>query len=70
MSQGDVVGEYLSAAARSDLAFWYHDPACDPADELPGKQKRLRDFLALDPHGAGGPARGYWTAFVPGLENG
>ncbi len=62
--------ECLAVAARSNISFWYHDPAVDSADDLPEKQRVMRDFLSRDPDGAGGPARGYWTAMVSPPEGG
>jgi hypothetical protein len=53
----------LGFAARSDVNFTYHDAGEDDADELPEKQRLLRQFLDLDPDGAGGVALDYWTAW-------
>jgi hypothetical protein len=62
--------ECLCIAARDDTGFCYYDPQRDTADDLAEKRRQLRRFLACDPDGAGGPARAYWTSFVPGLEDG
>lgn len=50
----------LGHAADIDVNFVYHDDG-DPPDQLPAKKVALRQFLDLDPEGAGGPARDYWT---------
>jgi hypothetical protein len=52
----------LAAFAATDLDFTYHDEDDDPST-LPLKRALLADFLAMDPAGAGGPARGYWTSW-------
>lgn len=62
--------ECLCIAVRDDTGFCYYDPERDTADDLAEKRRQLRRFLACDPDGAGGPARAYWTSFVPGLEDG
>lgn len=54
--------ECLSFAASNDLDFVYNDDSDDPAF-LPKKQALLAEFLRLDPEGAGGPAREYWTCW-------
>jgi len=48
--------ECLSLDAATDLGSHRDDTSL-----LPQKQELLRRFLALDPDGAGGPAREYWT---------
>jgi len=53
----------FTLCAENDVNFFYHDPEYDAPDELPEKRRLLRDFLALDPEGAGGPARDYWTGW-------
>ncbi|MDJ0947238.1 MAG: SMI1/KNR4 family protein [Kiloniellales bacterium] len=53
----------LSFAAGEDLDFVHHDVEGDPPEALPGKQAALRRFLELDPEGAGGTARDYWTTW-------
>lgn len=55
--------ESLHLVAASRINFCYHDPDYDAADVLPHKQLLLSDFLAIDPDGAGGPAREYWTSW-------
>lgn len=52
----------LALAADTDFDFVYHDND-DPPDLLPCKQSILRQFLDLDPEGAGGSARDYWTTW-------
>jgi len=52
--------ECLILVAQTDIDFVSHDHDDDPA-LLPRKQQLLRCFLAFDPLGAGGPAKGYWT---------
>ncbi len=52
--------ECLTLVAESDIDFTYHDED-DPPDLLPRKKELLSRFLALDPLGAGGLAREYWT---------
>lgn len=54
--------ECLSLVAANDLAFVCHDESDDDS-LLPVKQLLLGRFLAMDPEGAGGPARDYWTAW-------
>jgi hypothetical protein len=49
--------------AQADIDFIYHDSDEDSNDELPMKQKLLTEFLSLDPEGAGGRARDYWTTW-------
>lgn len=54
--------ECLSIVATNDLNFMYHDDSDDPA-LLPKKRALLAKFLSIDPDGAGGPAREYWTCW-------
>ena len=54
--------ECLSLVAATDFSFVYHGDD-DDASLLPQKSERLARFLALDPAGAGGPAREYWTCW-------
>ena len=54
----------LALAADTDFDFVYHDEnEDDPTRLLPRKQAVLRRFLDLDPEGAGGSARDYWTSW-------
>lgn len=55
--------ECLYMFAANDLNFIYHDPTYDDDALLPRKRELLAQFLAIDPEGAGGPARDYWTAW-------
>ncbi len=55
--------ECLYMFAANDLDFIYHDPTDDDDALLPRKRALLAQFLAIDPEGAGGPARDYWTAW-------
>jgi hypothetical protein len=52
----------LRLVAESDVNFVYHDEDDDDA-LLVRKRELLRQFLAADPDGAGGPAREYWTSW-------
>lgn len=63
--------ECLYLVASNDLNFVYHDDSDDPL-LLPQKRALLARFLALDPEGAGGPARDYWTTWgvTPAAEPG
>ena len=54
--------ECLILVAQTDINFVYHDTSDDPA-VLPKKQQFLQCFLAIDPSGAGGPGRSYWTCW-------
>lgn len=54
--------ECLSLVAATDLRFIYHGEDDDPS-LLPQKSELLTQFLSLDPDGAGGPAREYWTCW-------
>ncbi len=62
-SSAQKMFESLLLVATSNIDFCYHDPDYDPAYILPQKQKLLAEFLAIDPNGAGGPARDYWTCW-------
>jgi hypothetical protein len=54
--------ECLWMVASNDLNFVYHDDSED-SSLLPQKRALLARFLSLDPDGAGGPAREYWTCW-------
>jgi len=54
--------ECLSLVATSDLNFIRHDED-DDAALLPRKRELMNQFLSLDPEGAGGPAKDYWTCW-------
>lgn len=54
--------ECLSIVASNDLSMVYHNKSDDPA-LLAKKRELLKKFLSLDPEGAGGPAREYWTCW-------
>jgi len=54
--------ECLTLVASTDLNFIYHDES-DDSSLLPRKRELFARFLALDPDGAGGPAKGYWTTW-------
>lgn len=55
--------ECLSFVATSDLNFVCHDSDYDDASMLPEKKRILKEFLNIDPLGAGGAAKGYWTCW-------
>jgi len=57
-----VMFRCLNFMAEAEVNFIYHDED-DPPEELPLKQGLMAEFLALDPEGAGGVARDYWTAW-------
>jgi hypothetical protein len=52
----------LCLVAGNDVDFIYHDDDDDPS-LLPRKRGLLAEFLRLDPAGAGGPGRDYWTSW-------
>ncbi len=52
----------LSIVASNDFNIVYHGDADDDA-LLPRKRALLTRFLNLDPDGAGGPGRAYWTCW-------
>ena len=52
----------LNLMAEAEVNFIYHDEQ-DPPEELPLKQALMAQFLALDPNGAGGVAKAYWTSW-------
>lgn len=54
--------ECLCIVAANDFNFVYHDES-DDSTLLPQKQLLLARFLSIDPDGAGGPARDYWTCW-------
>ncbi len=65
----------LTVAGRSDSNFAYFHAESDidadseqgmenTHDDLAAKQEIMREFLGLDPEGAGGVARKYWTQYV------
>ena len=51
----------LAFAADTDINFYYQDVDEDSPDLLAHKRELLSQFLDLDPDGAGGPGRAYWT---------
>jgi len=54
--------ECLCMVAANDFSFIYHGEN-DDAALLPQKGLLLAEFLRIDPEGAGGPARDYWTCW-------
>jgi hypothetical protein len=54
--------ECLAIVAGNDVNMVYHEESDDPA-LLAKKRELLGQFLSLDPEGAGGPAREYWTCW-------
>ena len=61
-SSGCKMFECLALDAAADFSFVYHSDK-DDASLLPKKRELLAQFLSLDPGGAGGPARDYWTSW-------
>ena len=55
--------ECLAFEVRAGVDFVYHATGSDDPSLLPEKRRLLAKFLSLDPDGAGGPAREYWTAW-------
>lgn len=53
----------LRFLAENGWTFFHHDEADGP-DAVAARIELLRRFLAIDPTGAGGPARSYWTAWL------
>lgn len=62
-SNSEAMFRCLTFMAQSTLDFIYHDEECDDSSVLPAKRDLLSQFLALDPTGAGGAARDYWTTW-------
>jgi hypothetical protein len=62
-SSSEAMYRCLLFFARQEINFFYPDEIYDSAEELEIKRKLLRDFLDLDPSGAGGPAIDHWTAW-------
>jgi hypothetical protein len=54
--------ECLSFVAATDFSFISHGDDED-SSLLPQKRELLARFLSLDPDGAGGVAREYWTCW-------
>ena len=52
----------MTFAANQAIDFVHHDEDDDP-NSLPVKRELLKQFLALDADGAGGPGLRYWTSF-------
>jgi hypothetical protein len=61
-SSSEKMFECLLFAELTDVNFIYHDDNDDPT-LLSRKRDLMSQFLALDPYGAGGPARRYWTTW-------
>ena len=57
----------LSLVAATDFDFIYPGQDDDPS-LLSKKRERMAEFLSLDPDGAGGPARKYWTCWGAAAE--
>jgi|GEM_PF-676873 hypothetical protein len=55
--------ESLIFVANAEIGFVYGDPDEDTEQELVHKGHLLAQFLSIDPDGAGGPARDYWTSW-------
>jgi hypothetical protein len=62
-SSSEAMYRCLLFFAKQEINFFYHDEEVDSAEELENKRKLLKDFLDLDPLGAGGQAIDYWTAW-------
>lgn len=62
-SSSEAMYRCLLFFATQEINFFYHDEKVDPAEELEIKRKLLRDFLDLDPLGAGSQAIDHWTAW-------
>jgi hypothetical protein len=52
----------LKFEAETEIRFVYHDES-DKHEDLPKKKYLLNEFLSIDPTGAGGIARNYWTGW-------
>ena len=61
-SSSEAMFRCLAFYAEQEIDFMWGDEG-DPPAELCRKQSLLAQFLALDPSGAGGEARGYWTSW-------
>jgi hypothetical protein len=48
---------------QAPLGFFHHDATRDDPALLPKKRELLRQFLNLDPEGAGSAAKDYWTSW-------
>ncbi len=55
--------EALRFIAENGSAFFHYDEKDGPA-AVAEKVRLLRRFLEIDPEGAGGPAREYWTCWL------
>ncbi|QDU44189.1 SMI1 / KNR4 family protein [Symmachiella dynata] len=55
--------ESMTFSAKSEIDFLGGDPVEDSEEELIQKGQLLSQFLAIDPNGAGGPAREIWTCW-------
>jgi hypothetical protein len=53
----------LRFLAENGTGFLRHRESDGP-EAVSEKARLMRRFLAIDPDGAGGPARGYWTAWM------
>jgi hypothetical protein len=66
-SSAEKMFSCLLFEASAKIEFIYDEDAEDDPT-LPRKRELLEQFLNLDPEGAGGPARDYWTTWLPELE--
>lgn len=61
-SSASIMFRSLIFAVRQGPSFFSHHEG-DSSSELPKKRALLKSFLGIDPSGAGGPARDYWTSW-------
>ena len=61
-SSSQKMFECLLKATKFDGSFFHRHPD-DDSKKLAEKRRFLKDWLAIDPLGAGGPAKSYWCAF-------
>lgn len=62
-SSGELMFASLAFALYADGDFAYHNSEEDDPARLPLKKKKMNVFLDIDPEGAGGVAREYWTTW-------
>ena len=68
-SSGELMFASLAFAAFAGGNFQYHDDREDDPADLPLKLKKMATFLSIDPEGAGGVARDYWTTWGVNPDN-
>lgn len=62
-SSSQKMFQCLQFAASKEINFFYIN-AAEPDNQLSEKEELLDQFLSIDPIGAGGPGKDYWTSLV------